>query len=126
MQLSNLRGSFLRGEVLAKVSDGIQDDMPVVVGSLSDVIITLGGKNNKVGDTFNITADVGKGAEARVTAVKDATGLIDFQLANGGFGFSTNGTFTAINVNDQQLEVNNVINAAQSYSNTSKIDNAEF
>jgi hypothetical protein len=126
MQLSNLRGSFLRGEVLAKVSDGIQDDMPVVVGSLSDVIITLGGKNNKVGDTFNITADVGKGAEARVTAVKDATGLIDFQLANGGFGFSTNGTFTAINVNDQHLEVNNVINAAQSYSNTSKIDNAEF
>ena len=119
VQLSNLRGNFIRGEILGKVSEGgILDDMPVVVGSLSDVIITLGGKNNKVGDTFNITADVGKGAQARVTSVKDATGLIDFQLANGGFGFSTNTDFTNINVNDQHIEVSNVISTAQAISNT--------
>ena len=147
LQLSNLRGNFLRGEIIAKSSDGIQDEMPAIVGSLSEVIVTLGGKNNKVGDTFRITADVGKGAEARVTSIADATGLIDFNLANGGFGFSQNTSFTSINVNDQHLEVSNVINAAQSYSNVfvgnthangdvnvsapfdsiiNKIDNAEF
>ena len=147
LQLSNLRGNFLRGEIIAKSSDGIQDEMPAIVGSLSDVIITLGGKNNKVGDTFKITADVGKGAEARVTSIADATGLINFNLANGGFCFSQNTSFTQINVNDQHLEVSNVINAAQSYSNVfvgnthangavnvpapfdsiiNKIDNAEF
>ncbi len=111
LQLSNLRGNFLRGEILANVNDGLQDSMPIVVGSLSDVNITLGGKNNKVGDTFDIKADVGSGAQARVTAVKDATGLIEFQLANGGFGFSTDKTFTNINVNDQNVQVNNIINS---------------
>ena len=141
LQLSNLRGNFLRGEIIAKSSDGIQDEMPAIVGSLSDVIITLGGKNNQVGDTFRITADVGKGAEARVTSIADATGLINFNLANGGFGFSQNTSFTQINVNDQHLELSNVVNAAQAYSNVfvgnstveapfdsiiNRIDNAEF
>ena len=132
LQLSNLRGNFLRGEIVTKSSDGIQDDMPVVTGSLSSVDITLGGQDFAVGDTFNIEADVGKGAQVRVTAVDNATGLVEYKLANGGFGFSTfegntsQGAFTSIDVNDQNLQVNNVINAAQSYSNASKIDNASF
>ena len=132
LQLSNLRGNFLRGEIVTKSSDGIQDDMPVVTGSLSSVDITLGGQDFAIGDTFNIEANVGKGAQVRVTAVDNATGLVEYQLANGGFGFSTfegntsQGAFTSIDVNDQNLKVNNVINAAQSYSNASKIDNASF
>ena len=132
LQLSNLRGNFLRGEIVTKSSDGNQDDMPVVTGSLSSVDITLGGQDFAVGDTFNIEADVGKGAQVRVTAIDNATGLVEYNLANGGFGFSTfegntsQGAFTSIDVNDQNIQVNNVINAAQSYSNASQIDNAEF
>ena len=34
--------------------------------------------------------------------------------------------FTSVDVNTQQLEVNNVINAAQSYSNSSQITNAQY
>ena len=118
LSLSNLRGNFLRGEVIAKSSDGIQDDMPIVTGSLSAVNITLGGSNNAVGDTFNIVASSGQQGRARVTAIADATGLVDFELANGGFGFSKDANVTFTDVNDQNLQVNNVINAAQTYSNT--------
>ena len=118
LSLSNLRGNFLRGEIIAKSSDGIQDDMPIVTGSLSAVNITLGGSNNAVGDTFNIVASSGRQGRARVTAIADATGLVDFELANGGFGFSLDSNVTFTDVNDQNLSVNNVINAAQTYSNT--------
>lgn len=136
LYLSNLRGEFRRNEVIAPSDTGIQDDMPVVVGSLSSVDILLGGKDKAVGDIFNIEAPSGKSGKVRVAGVADATGLIDFQLANGGFGFTTNTDFTTIDVNTQLLEVANVINQAQTYSNTThpaaydwhekKIDNAEF
>ena len=135
LRLSNLRGNFLRGEVLARSTDGIQDDMPVVTGSLSSVNITLGGSNNAVGDIFNITSAQGKQGQARVTAIADATGLVSFNLANGGFGFSTNTDFTEIKVNDQNLQVSNVVNEAQTYNNSDitaydyvgkKIDDAVF
>jgi hypothetical protein len=136
MYLSNLRGEFVRNEVIAPSDTGVQDDMPIVVGSLSDVEITLGGKDKAVGDIFNIEAASGKSGKVRVAETADATGLINFQLANGGFGFTSNTDFTTIDVNTQLLEVANVINSAQTYSNTThptafdwhekKIDNAEF
>ena len=118
LTLSNLRGNFLRGEIITKSVDGNTDDMPIVTGSLSDITITLGGSDNQVGDTFNVIASSGKQGRARVTAIADATGLVDFELANGGFGFSLDGNVTFTDVNDQNIQVNNVINAAQSYSNT--------
>ena len=126
MQLSNLRGNFLRAEIVAKTSDGVQDNMPVVTGSLSDVDITLGGSDFSVGDTFDLIADTGKQGQVRVTAVDNATGLIEYQFSNGGFGFSTNSSFTSVDVNTQHLEISNVVNAAQSFSNSSAIDNARF
>lgn len=126
LTLSTLRGNFVRGEIIAKSSDGLTDDMPIVTGSLSSVDITLGGSDYVVGDIFNIIASSGRQGQARVTAVSDATGLVDFELANGGFGFSLDSNVTFTDVNDQNITVNNVINAAQSYSNSSQIDNARF
>jgi hypothetical protein len=136
MYLSNVRGTFQRTEVVAPSDTGLQDDMPVIVGSLSAVDITLGGKNYAVGDTFDIQASSGKQGKIRVASVADATGLIDFKLANGGFGFSTNASFTEVAINDQNLLITNVINSAQTYSNTThptafdwhekKIDKADF
>ena len=117
LTLSNLRGNFLRGEIITKSVDGNTDDMPIVTGSLSDITITLGGSDNQIGDTFNVIASSGKQGRARVTAIADATGLVDFELANGGFGFSLDGNVTFTDVNDQNIQVNNVINAAQSVSN---------
>lgn len=126
LRLSNLRGNFLRGEVVSKSSDGIQDDMPVVTGSLSDIDVTLGGSDNKIGDIFNITSVTGKQGKARVTSIADATGLVSFTLNDGGFGFTNNTSFTSVDINSQNIQLDNIINAAQSYSNSSMIDNASY
>tara|TARA_R100000951_G_scaffold91218_1_gene79550 strand:+ start:7281 stop:10721 length:3441 start_codon:yes stop_codon:yes gene_type:complete len=126
LRLSNVRGDFNRGEVISKSSDGIQDDMPVVTGSLSDIEVTLGGSDNKIGDVFNITAATGKQGKARVTGIDDATGLVSFTLNDGGFGFTLNTSFTTIDINSQNIQLENIVNAAQSYSNSSMIDNAKY
>ena len=126
LRLSNVRGDFNRGEVISKSSDGIQDDMPVITGSLSDITVTLGGSNNQIGDVFNITSVTGKQGKARVTGIDDATGLVSFTLNDGGFGFTNNTTFTTIDINSQNIQLDNIINAAQSYSNSSMIDNAKY
>ncbi len=126
VSLSNLRGNFLRGEIIAKSADGLTDDMPIVTGSLSSIDVLLGGSDYVIGDTFDIIASSGKQGQARVTATSDATGLVDFELANGGFGFSLDSNVTFTDINDQNIVVNNVINAAQSYTNSAFVDNAEF
>jgi len=126
LYISNLRGDFTRGEIVVPTANGIQDEMPVIVGSLSNVQVLLGGQDNNIGDIFTIEAAAGKQGKARVSAVDNATGLVNYTLANGGFGFTTNTTFTDIDVNDNHMVISNVINAAQTYSNSSQIDLAQF
>jgi hypothetical protein len=134
--LSNVRGEFTRGEILAKSADGIQDDMPSITGSLSKVDVTLGGRGFSVGDIFKVTADNGKQGKLRVSKTDNATGLIEFKFSNGGFGFTQNTSFTTIDVNDQNLKTTNKLNEATTYANTThptafdwhekRIDSAEF
>ena len=139
--LSSLQGNFLREEIIAPSDTGIQDNMPVITGSLSSINITLGGSNNAVGDTFKVSSTSGKQGLARVTSIANSTGLIVYRINDespytniaslatqfsGGYGFSQNTQFTEILVNDNHLVVNNVINIAQTYSNSSLVDNAQF
>ena len=134
--LSNVRGEFLRDEVIALSIDGIQDEMPKVIGSLSEVIVDLGGKDFKIGDTFNVEAEAGTAGLVRTVEVDNATGLVDFKLANGGFGFSTNTEITTIDVNQNYVVTTNKVNEATTYANTThptafdwhekRIDSAEF
>ena len=124
--LSNLRGNFLREEVIAPADTGLTDDMPQITGSLSSINITLGGSNNAVGDTFVVQADEGKLGLARVTSIANATGLVSYTLANGGFGFTTNTLFTDIDVNDNHLIITDRTNIAQTYTNSSFTESADF
>ena len=124
--LSNLRGNFLREEVIAPADTGVTDDMPNITGSLSSINITLGGSNNAIGDTFVVQADEGKLGLARVTSIANATGLVSYTLANGGFGFTTNTLFTDIDVNDNHLVITNRTNIAQTYTNSSVISSADL
>lgn len=126
--LSNLRGNFLRQEIIAPNDTRVTDNMPVITGSLSAINITLGGSNNAIGDTFTIQAEAGKNALVRVTGIANATGLVSFDLANGGFGFTTNTSFTTLDVNDNHMVIEGRTNYAQTYPVTSDSyrANAEF
>ena len=104
--LTNLRGTFIRGE-LVSVAGKTLDGAPEITGSLSDINIQVGGKNNSVGDLFNVEADVGKQGIARVAEVINTTGTVEFTLVDGGFGFSTSNTLTQTPVSTAMLQVNN-------------------
>jgi hypothetical protein len=86
--LSNIQGTFRTNELVT--DDGIYVNAPNIIGSLSDMRPILGGRNNVVGDIFNVVDDTGKQGKVRVTGVEDATGRVDFKLIEGGTGYTLN------------------------------------
>lgn len=85
--ISGLRGNFVYDEVVT--DDGNFLNAPKVVGSLTSILITDGGANNRVGDVYDVyTSTNGKGGKARIAAVEDGTGRVIFTLVDGGSGYS--------------------------------------
>ena len=90
LYLSNVEGTFSTGEIVTIESNPLIEGFPVVVGSLSSVDIITGGQNFNVGDILNIVTGSGKGGKIRVTQVSTETGIVEFELIDGGFGFTSN------------------------------------
>ena len=86
--LSNIQGTFRTNELVT--DDGIYVNAPNIIGSLSSMTPILGGRNNVIGDIFNVVDDTGKQGKVRVTGVEDATGRVDFNLIDGGTGYTLN------------------------------------
>lgn len=107
--LSDVQGIFKTGEFIT--DNGLIEEAPKVTGSLSGVTITNGGRNFVVGDTFNIISTQGRGGKAKVTSILDATGRVDFQLANGGYGYTVSNVYTKSLSSNATLTVSNITNA---------------
>ena len=110
--LSSLRGTFVTGDLVSANSSIVS--APKVIGSLSTLTVSNGGQNNVVGDIFNVLDPSGKQGQARVTGIEDATGRVNFELVDGGTGFTLttpdnpNDTeFTNIYVSDAVIFVDN-------------------
>lgn len=85
--LSDVRGNFITGERLID-ADGSSYERPTVVGSLTSLDIINGGANYNVGDVFDIVSEYGVRGKARVDAVVDDTGRVEFTLVDGGSGYT--------------------------------------
>ena len=107
--LSNLVGNFQTGEFIS--DDGLIEDAPKMVGSLTNISITNGGRLFQVGDTFNVISSSGKDGRAKITGVQDATGKVDYTLANGGYGYTVSNTYTRTLSSNATLVVNNTSNS---------------
>lgn len=113
--LSGLRGNFRTGE---RVTDnGVIARSPRIKGSMTSLEVILGGRNNAVGDVFNVVTEEGKQGLVKVTEVVSATGRVDFTILDGGWGFSTDG-LTDVYLSDAILFVNN---PTQSYLQYEKV-----
>ena len=88
LYISNIKGTFNTDELVS--DDGLLANAPKIIGSLSSMNVTNGGRNNAVGDLFNVLDDTGKQGKVRVTGVEDATGRVDFELVDGGTGYTLN------------------------------------
>lgn len=109
MTISSLEGNFLYNELVT--NDGNLFDAPKVIGSLTTINITDGGANNRIGDLFEVFASTnGKSGKARVTATEDGTGRVNFNLVDGGSGYtSANGQ---VNVSNTILFTSNRTNSS--------------
>lgn len=110
LYLSNISGDFQNGEPLK--ADIVYSDSPKVVGSLARVEVITGGKTFSVGDIVSFSSTKGKGGLARVSSVTNQTGVVDFELVEGGFGFTSNAD--AI-VSEKVLTISNVVSTNTEY-----------
>lgn len=93
LYLSDIVGDFVRGEQIV-IAGEMSVNPPRMFGSLTSLLIEDGGANNNIGDIFEVSSDSGRGALARVSNTQNATGRVNFQLVDGGYGFTTNAETT--------------------------------
>ncbi|PHS22124.1 MAG: hypothetical protein COA84_13160 [Robiginitomaculum sp.] len=96
LYLSSVRGTFKFNERIT--DDGLLAGAPIVNGSLTDIAITIGGRNNVVGDIFDVISPNGTQGKIRITAVENATGRVDFEIISGGYGYTNTSDATASEV----------------------------
>ena len=88
LYISNIKGTFNTDELVS--DDGLLANAPKIIGSLSSMNVTNGGRNNAIGNIFDVVDDTGKQGKIRVTGTEDATGRVDFELVDGGTGYTLN------------------------------------
>lgn len=91
LYISNATGKFTPGELL--ITDGnVRSNSPVVIGSVAAGEVTEGGSGFAVGDICEFVSDRGRSGLCRITEIGEISGIVDFELLYGGYGFSTNAT----------------------------------
>ena len=111
LYISNQVGTFTRGEVIGIQSNGRATYTPgqtaAIVGSVDTVILQDNGRDFAIGDIINFQhSPRGVGGLARVTSTGEATGLIDFILHEGGWGYTTNATSI---VSEKVITANSIV-----------------
>ena len=109
LYLSNLKGTFKRfDDIIARVN-GEDVSFGVLNGSASEVVVDLdfgGTTGNNIGDTVLIKSEFGNGGVAIVTDTEDEfTGIVDYTLEDGGFGYTI--ANTRLEVSNQVVILNN-------------------
>lgn len=125
LYLSDVVGSFQVNEVVSDTDD--LTNAPKIVGSLTSIGIIDGGFGISNGDIFDVYGDSGKYGVARVTATVNGTGQVNFQLVDGGSGYSSNTTTVSVsnvvvfhsgNTVGSFLRDENLVQPIYSYSTT--------
>ena len=116
--ITNVFGEFITGEILSL--NGVVIGAPTMTGSLSEVLVLNGGRGYKVGDIVYISSEFGREATGRVSAVKDVTGIVDFTLINGDWGYTTDSEIlisnTVMTINNLQTSIPNNANGVERFS----------
>jgi len=95
LYLSSVHGTFKYNDKILcdSIPEMTIEHAPIVFGSLTSISITSGGINYNVGDILSVEGD-GVGGKVAVSSVIDQSGKVDFQLVNGGYGFTVNAQVT--------------------------------
>ena len=106
LYLSNIKGEFVNEEMLK--GSTFFSDLPTVRGSLTSATVTIGGTLFSVGDIVTFVSLHGDEAKARVAAIDNDTGVVDFTLLDGGYGYTVSAPsadFTADELADRSQSI---------------------
>lgn len=92
LYISNINKSFIKDEVLGVITNNkpvYNINNAIIIGSTSTIELFDRAREYNIGDIVNFTSsNRGNGGVARVSETQDATGVVDFNLEDGGFGYS--------------------------------------
>lgn len=139
--LSSVNGRFKYNEKIlcSAVPQITLDNAPIILGSLTAVAIENGGSGFSTGDILDVSG-TGVSGKARVAAVRNENGKVQFNLINGGSGFSMNAVVTVatalyLNIannigtfseNETIVSSNTSANGTITFANTSLIQMINF
>lgn len=118
--LSSIDGEFLVNDIVS--SDGIVADSPTVTGSFNSIDITQAGDGFVVGEEVTIVSASGIEGRAFVTSIEAVTGVVQFALIDGGWGYST---VSNTIVSENALLLTNITNANAEITSFSKFELVE-
>lgn len=103
--ISAITGTFVAGEQIGLVNENQSKNPPTIVGSVNQLQIIEGGSNFKVGETVSINSSTGILGQAIVSNIQTVTGSVNFNLLNGGWGYSDN---VQIYISNYEILLSNV------------------
>ncbi len=103
LYISNVVGQFIANEAI--ITTQVLPDPPLVLGSLNRVTVLAGGRFFSPGDIVSAISTQGAGGQLRVVSVSNQTGVVDFELINGGWGYDAN---SEVIVSERTLTLNAV------------------
>lgn len=104
LYLSSVKGDFAYGERIVD-NTGLLADSPTIIGSLNQIDVVDGGKDNIVGDILTVKSSSGELGLAQVQSIENGTGRINFEIEDSGFGYTDN---AATIVSKQMFQLNTI------------------
>lgn len=108
MFISSLNGNFITGEKIT-IDGEFQQNNPTILGSLTSLQVIAGGQDFSVGDIVDISSPNGVQGKGRIAEIRNYTGLVEFILIDGGWGYSGNAD---VLVSEKVLNISNVVSSA--------------
>jgi len=116
IQLANITGDFKTGEQV-ETRDLTQNVTTKIIGSFSNFDVTLSTPGFTIGEQLYVDGGNGKRGKATVANTANYTGVIEFELLNGGWGYTNTAevqgsdvmfNFSTLSItNNQVFAVNN-------------------
>lgn len=85
--ISNVIGKFSFGESISFIGADT-NKLPVIIGSANEATVIVGSADFKVGESVYLYSANGTKGQAIVTKIQSTTGIVQFTLIDGGYGYS--------------------------------------
>lgn len=119
--ISALAGNFQTGEKIIPTDNSIDIRLcPTITGSLTTIELSIDGSGQgyNTGDIVSVSSSFGGQGVARITSIANQSGVVEFSLVEGGWGYTANANIYISNV---QLTISNVV-----ITNTSAVGYFDF